>query len=647
MASWLSFAPIFSQICSPVNSGNNNALDWENTSSFTFYLSSNGGAPTLISNPFFATGTTCNNNISPFCNPPSPNNDISSADGWRYVSHDFGQSGNPIECPVFILYNIHSGILRVFFYKSLTTPSNSGVVSLDYKTGAKRTALLEHYGGVVRNAVEVFDNTNKSILVPNTYVLSPSWSHADFVTQYDPCTCQSTSAYNFKLVSTSNSNISFTVNGQIKQDIKASQTNGSTKGFTLKTGNDGLTALENLFGLGAGTPPAPAYNNVFNDIVGYFGKIGKVVKAVDFFIGLFKKEPAPPKIMPLIFNANLTGSGTIITDNPLQQKNLNNPGSDLSNVSVGNRPVYNNVMGTFSLLQTPQIVYNLNTETSCNDIWEPDYNTYSTNCYYDVTAQFSNIGNIKWVLIPQSQLTVTNLVASYIIGGPGFYIESEPLPLGCFSDYHPVFFIGTGSSNSLFTWGNSMPSISYVHLKITGSFDAPNNQKLVSTALYKVNLVEGASGSGGLTEILPDENCNSITPPATFSEIQAVCNSASYTSRRDQYFKAPIADDVVNKQKDKKLDKADVANKMSFQLSPNPADNNLKIHYNLTANGSVKIDLYDLSGRAIKSIADYPEQKEGDYNLESDLVDVPSGIYLLVMDLNGKKETKKLSVLKN
>ena len=110
----------FSQICFPVSSGNNDNLDWENTPSFTFYLSSNNGAPSYISNPFFASGTTCNNNIFPFCNNTSPYNDISSSDGWRFVTKDFGQPTNTIECPVFVLYNIYSGMLRVFFYKSLT-----------------------------------------------------------------------------------------------------------------------------------------------------------------------------------------------------------------------------------------------------------------------------------------------------------------------------------------------------------------------------------------------------------------------------------------------------------------------------------------------------------------------------------------------
>ena len=127
------------------------------------------GVHPISANPFFATGTTCNDNIFPYCNNASPYNDISSADGWAYVTHDFGQvNSNTIENPVFVLYNIYSGVLRVFFYKSLTSSGNSAVISLEYKDGAHRTALLEHYTSGAKNAIKVFDNSDKLVAMPNS-----------------------------------------------------------------------------------------------------------------------------------------------------------------------------------------------------------------------------------------------------------------------------------------------------------------------------------------------------------------------------------------------------------------------------------------------------------------------------------------------
>ena len=145
---------LFSQICSPVSSGNNNVLDWENTETFYCYLPANNGVATPITNPFREDGLGYNDNIFPFCNPPISEKDISSADGWRYVTHDFGTPTSYEDCPVFVLYNIYSGVLRVFFYKNLSTPSNSAVISLEHKEGSKRTALLEQYGtSTSKNAV--------------------------------------------------------------------------------------------------------------------------------------------------------------------------------------------------------------------------------------------------------------------------------------------------------------------------------------------------------------------------------------------------------------------------------------------------------------------------------------------------------------
>jgi Secretion system C-terminal sorting domain len=626
-------APMFSQICSPLGSGNNNSFDWESTPTCVFYLSSNNGVPSYISNPFFASGTTCNNYISPFCNLTSPNNDISSADGWAYVTHDFGQPNNTIECPVFILYNIYSGMLRVFFYKSLTTPGNSSVIALDYSEGTKRTALLENYGGVVKNAVQVFDNTNKSVLVPNNYLLSPSWTHADFVTQYDPCTCQSTSAYTFKLVSTSNSNISFTINGQIKQDIKVNQ-NG-TQGLTVKTGTDGLTAIENLFGIGSGSAPNN-FANIFNDLSGYFSKIGKVVKFADFFFGLFKNNSN--KVTPLIFNANLTGSGNIQTNNPLQEAPLNNPGSNLSNVTVVNRPAYNNIMGTFNLLKAPQI--KINTFSTNQDLTIEDPNGYGY-CSQQGGVSFAQLEctePIKWVLNPSSGLSVDKLHASYVIEfANSERFETGNFPLECFLNYKPKFFLGNWFNSSC-EWSFSSDIITQVYLRITGNFAAGNNQKFVYSSFYNVSITENTIGAEPI-EQLPDQSCTAITPSASFSEIQAVCNSSQYTSRRDQFYKAP-----TNENNDFTL-KNSAKNNIEMVVSPNPASNIVNLQYSVKTTSNIKIGIYDLAGKMIKDVKNEKNVAEGYYDFPVDLANVSSGLYTVVIESNGEKIVKKLSVL--
>ena len=623
----------FSQICSPVSSGNNDNLDWENTPSFTFYLSSNNGAPSYISNPFFASGTTCNENIFPFCNNISPYNDISSSDGWRFVTKDFGQPTNTIECPVFVLYNIYSGMLRVFFYKSLTTPGNSGVVDLQYLEGSKRTAMLENYGGSVKNAIEKFNNHVNPILVPNSYVLSPSWSHADFLTQYDPCTCQSKSTYTFKLISTLTSNISFTINGQVKQEIKANQ--AGSEGLTVKSAASGLSAVGDVFGIFNGQKP-DEYANVFNDLSDVFLGIGKVVTLADFFFGLFKKE-VPAKVTPLVFNVNLSGSGSINTDNPLQKLPFNNPGSDLSTVPTANRPVFNNIMGTFSLLTTPEITLNNHTTHYYGSYYDPDYNL---NCEEELgvnTTQLE-IQPIKWVLNPSAQLSVDKLQASYIINFWSGRKEVTPnYPLGCFLSYKPHLLVGQ-SYNSNCSPSRPSDYITSIELKITGNFTAGNNQKLVFTNLYATNL-NGLYSEDETNDEFPPVGCSTITPSASYSEIENVCNSYSYTSRRDQFYVAPTDDDKNVRTNGKTKNDAEML------ISPNPASGTAELQYSIKEDGKVHIALYDLVGKMIKQVENTEGAKAGYYNLQINLADVPSGMYMVVLNLNGKTVTKKLSVL--
>ena len=632
----------FSQICPPVNSDNTATLDWENEQTFTFYLTSNGGDSSSKRSPFFAIQTSCNDNITTFCNPPLQNKDISSADGWRYVNHDFGRADDPIECPVFVLYNIHSGILRVFFYQSLTVvDGNAAVISLEHAFGSKTTALLEHYKGAVKNAVQVFDNArDKKVIVPNTYLRSPSWQHADFVTQYDPCTCQSASLYRFKLVSTEKSKISFTLNGQIIQEIKPNQLNGATAGVTVKQPDAGLTAIAGLLGVNASA--AQPYIAILNSVSVFYPKLGKIIKVTDFFSGLLKEETAAPKATPLVFNANLSGAGQIETDNPLQQQPLNAPGSDLSNVDTINRPVYNRVLGTFSLLTSPEVNVNTYVNRNYNSFYDADYDMWCDEESGYGYSQIELTSPIKWLLNPSANLSVDKLNAAYIVYfQKGQKIETANYPLECFQYYKPTFELDNYYFGC-YSWANqTMNPITRIDLKIVGNFTAGNNQKLVFSSLYNISKTETEVESQP-TDAFPYSNCSAISPSASESEIHAVCASSQYTSRRDQFFVAP----TDNGNKMGRKGKNSLKNSSELQISPNPANSSMEIQYSLKTDSYVKIAIYDLAGKMVKSLANDNDVKQGQYILQVDLSDIASGMYIVQLNVNGKMEIKKLSVIK-
>ena len=421
----------------------------------------------------------------------------------------------------------------------------------------------------------------------------------------------------------------------MKQDVKANQAGGKVSAFTLKNGVAGLNVISGIFGIGNGTVPNP-YANIFNSISGNFTKIGKVVKVADFFLGLFK--PNSDKVTPLVFDVNLTGNGNITTALPLQDFNWNNPGSDLNQVAVANRPVYNNIMGTFSLLKAPQLNLNLFSNSSSYSYKDP--NGYGW-CYEESGSNFAQIEcsePIKWVLNPSSGLSVDKLHASYVIHFQNSEkFETENFPLECFLSYKPKFFLGN-YLNSNCEYSFSSDVITEVYLKIIGNFTAGNNQKLAFSSLYNVSLNQNILGSEP-SEQFPSQGCSAVTPSASFSEIQAVCNSSEYTSRRDQFFKATPTDTYV---KGNPKSRAGI----DMLISPNPASNSLNLQYSIKNEGKVKIAIYDLSGKTVKSLAMYNDAKEGAYALQADLSDVANGMYFVVLDLNGKTVTQKLSVMK-
>jgi hypothetical protein len=331
--------------------------------------------------------------------------------------------------------------------------------------------------------------------------------------------------------------------------------------------------------------------------------------------------------------------GNIITDYPMQSLALNNPGSYLSSVSVANRPSYNNIMGTFSLLHTPQINVNryktYNNTSNFNEDWNMWCDEESGYAYTQVEC----LQPISWVLNPHAQLSVDELKAAYIIyTNNGNRIETAAYPLDCFLSYKPSYFMGYYSSSNCYA-NNWHDLITRVELKIIGNFSAGNNQGLAFTQTYKVDM--------NVTDIdyepsdeTPSQNCTDITPSASAFQISNVCNSSGYINRANQFFKAPT-DTGVNV---KENVKASVG--MDMQIAPNPASNSLFLQYTLKNEGRVKIAIYDLSGKMIKSLVTDDAAKEGAYSLQADLTDVASGLYFVVLDVNGKTLTQKLSVMK-
>ncbi|MCK4328680.1 T9SS type A sorting domain-containing protein [candidate division WOR-3 bacterium] len=89
---------------------------------------------------------------------------------------------------------------------------------------------------------------------------------------------------------------------------------------------------------------------------------------------------------------------------------------------------------------------------------------------------------------------------------------------------------------------------------------------------------------------------------------------------------------------------------VSFQIYPNPFKGTTKIEYTLSENCHVSLNIYDYSGRIVRTLVDADESVGLHISTwdgkDSDGIEVTAGAYLCLMSSNGVSCTKKIMVLK-
>ena len=251
----------YGQPC-PVNS-TPTTWDWRGSGDYTFYLNGSRynpvGGVVRRKSPWFDVNT--NENVAAF-RDQNPK-DYEPSGGWVLVQRDFGDPARFINHPYFILYNKYTGILRIFVAISETVAGyNSAIIALKYANNTTRTAVLGFYSDEdYIYPTQTFDNSVSEITVGNSYAYDlPYWLHADFVMNYDPCTCNVTNPnlqFTVKLVS--KSTLTFKAEGNLTPKDNLGRKSDGKLGFTdisgsvikvVKSANDTYTnsekAIKNL-----------------------------------------------------------------------------------------------------------------------------------------------------------------------------------------------------------------------------------------------------------------------------------------------------------------------------------------------------------------------------------------------------------------
>ncbi|MEP7171620.1 MAG: T9SS type A sorting domain-containing protein, partial [Bacteroidota bacterium] len=78
-----------------------------------------------------------------------------------------------------------------------------------------------------------------------------------------------------------------------------------------------------------------------------------------------------------------------------------------------------------------------------------------------------------------------------------------------------------------------------------------------------------------------------------------------------------------------------------IHISPNPTNDFLTIHYNLSSPQQTTISLFNLYGQKIKTIYN-GKQPAGEHEIKTGMKDVAGGVYFVKMDIGGKEEVRKV-----
>ncbi|MEO8664468.1 MAG: T9SS type A sorting domain-containing protein [Ignavibacteria bacterium] len=95
-------------------------------------------------------------------------------------------------------------------------------------------------------------------------------------------------------------------------------------------------------------------------------------------------------------------------------------------------------------------------------------------------------------------------------------------------------------------------------------------------------------------------------------------------------------------------DKINSGNNLTFNLSnniPNPFNPVTKINFEIADGGNVKLTIYDITGREIKTLIN-EFKSAGSYDLNFDGSNLASGIYFYTLETKNFKQTKRMTLLK-
>ncbi|MEZ4987745.1 MAG: hypothetical protein R2795_22400 [Saprospiraceae bacterium] len=328
--------------------------DWRAEAFEVVFYPGNETSPStrMVQSPFYAYFT----NTSHLSLLSAGVADVEPADGWELLFHRLGTSEIPAEEPSFGLYNRLDGRIRIFFY----IEPNDGeapdevIIQLRHLMELDNVSGLFEHLNIPANALENFGRmTSLGVAQMNVGEAGSTWYMLELVASYDPCVCQNVSLLQARPVLNDNAQLTFSQEGS---DASFEEVSGNRASFAY---------IDRFAGtLGAGYFPYP-------NVDAYIEEAAKVENLVQVMTSLLpswcQSDTYTTNILEFLvgrgpnitgYNRNVTAAsnGAVAGSNAYQSVVFYTPGSYHDAYQVLNhRPVYDNPLGVFTVLEMPII----------------------------------------------------------------------------------------------------------------------------------------------------------------------------------------------------------------------------------------------------------------------------------------------------
>ncbi|MEM7575710.1 MAG: T9SS type A sorting domain-containing protein [Bacteroidota bacterium] len=352
---------------------------------YTLYLEADNGNERTVRSPWFPNGNDGPTNMELLAIGNPVNFDFKPSDGWELVVKNFGEPGEAINTPFYVLTNRYTGITRGFFY---IRGEESAYNTLELGVAHFNLGALPAIAGS-----GVFNNSSEGLLFPvDEFIVTDTtgftafnkapnvnhWALIQFPAYYDPCVCNSTSLISFIARYSNTVTVDLTISGTSESEAvyeypslnSNSPFTGLAKGIGVvqkgfKVYKD-LTELNNsLIDFDGDGNDDKKGIKFFSEAVKWLpwisqgvGVAGGVVTVLDQLIGGGKSSG--PTLIGYETTFDLKADGNTFEPRSPQEAYVHTPGGNHLETTAGDLnvnpnliPIYDNPLGVFALLNRP------------------------------------------------------------------------------------------------------------------------------------------------------------------------------------------------------------------------------------------------------------------------------------------------------